>query len=115
MYYSYRILNPDPKTKEKIASGWRKHAFNQFVSDLISVTRSLPDPRDGWCRARSEASGLPATSVIITFHNEVIIMSVELRCHANVILQAWSTLLRTVHTVLERSPSDLLQEIILGH
>jgi len=92
-----KILNPDPKTKEQISAGWRKHAFNQFVSDLISVTRSLPDPRDSWCRTQGEDEGLPATSIIITFHNE-----------------AWSTLLRTVHTVLERSPSNLLKEIILG-
>lgn len=39
---------------------------------------------------------LPKTSVIIAFYNE-----------------AWSTLLRTVHSVLETSPDILLEEIIL--
>ena len=39
---------------------------------------------------------LPSASVIIIFHNE-----------------AWSTLLRTVHTVLARSPPEFLKEIIL--
>jgi len=39
---------------------------------------------------------LPTTSVVIAFYNE-----------------AWSTLLRTVHSVLETSPDLLLTEVIL--
>ena len=55
--------------------------------------------RDPWCREPDRnlpVSRLPRTSVIICFHNE-----------------AWSALLRTVHSVLSRSPPELLQEVVL--
>lgn len=35
--------------KKLVDEGWQKNAFNQYVSDLISVRRTLPDPRDEWC------------------------------------------------------------------
>lgn len=31
-----------------VNEGWQKNAFNQYVSDLISLHRKLPDPRDEW-------------------------------------------------------------------
>ncbi|CAL8108671.1 unnamed protein product [Orchesella dallaii] len=99
---AYRLpKNITEEQKKLVSEGWKKNAFNQFVSDLISVRRSLPDPRDEWCKSRSTSemlpvSELPSTSVIICFHNE-----------------AWSVLLRSVHSVLDRSPPQLLREIIL--
>jgi len=92
-----KIEKPDKSTKEKIDKGWEDNAFNQYVSDKISVHRSLPDPRDDWCKAESRfLSNLPSTSVVVCFHNE-----------------AWSVLLRTVHSILDRSPPQLLDQIIL--
>lgn len=34
--------------KKAVDDGWQKNAFNQYVSDMISVHRTLPDPRDAW-------------------------------------------------------------------
>jgi cellulose synthase/poly-beta-1,6-N-acetylglucosamine synthase-like glycosyltransferase len=48
------------------------------------------------CQAVKYIDQLPDVSVIITFHNE-----------------AWTTLLRTVHSVLDKAPSHLLREILL--
>lgn len=87
----------DPEVKKKVDEGWKNNAFNQYVSDMISVHRTLPDPRDEWCKAPGRfLDNLPETSVIVCFHNE-----------------AWSVLLRTVHSILDRSPPQYLKEIIL--
>lgn len=90
--------NLSEKIKKEIKSGWEAHQFNQYVSDIISVNRSLRDGRSEYCKEihGNYSEDLPTTSVIITFHNE-----------------AWSTLLRTVHSIINRTPAHLLEEIIL--
>ncbi|VDO95189.1 unnamed protein product [Soboliphyme baturini] len=70
--------------------------FNIVASDLMAVNRSLPDVRHQDCRKLTYDTDLPSASVIIVFHNE-----------------AWSTLIRTVMSVINRSPRHLLREIIL--
>ena len=40
--------NPEAEVKSLIDQGWKNNAFNQYASDIISLHRSLPDPRDNW-------------------------------------------------------------------
>lgn len=76
--------------------GLEKHNFNLYVSDLISVRRTL-DPRviHPGC-ANIIYKDLDPCTIIIAFRNE-----------------AWSTLIRMVHSILDRSPLTLVDEIIL--
>ena len=74
----------------------KTEAFNLIVSDKISYTREVPDTRDMRCQAVQYDTSLPTTSIIIIFTNE-----------------AWSPLIRTIWSVLNRSPSHLVKEIIL--
>uniref|UniRef100_A0A5S6Q507 Polypeptide N-acetylgalactosaminyltransferase n=1 Tax=Trichuris muris TaxID=70415 RepID=A0A5S6Q507_TRIMR len=75
---------------------FQMNQFNIIASDRIPLNRSLRDVRRAACRTVVYPIELPATSVIIVFHNE-----------------AWSTLMRTVLSVINRSPKHLLKEIIL--
>ncbi|XP_071962361.1 N-acetylgalactosaminyltransferase 7-like [Antedon mediterranea] len=73
-----------------------EYGFNQYVSDKISLDRNIPDLRNEQCKFWHYPEKLPKTSVIIVFHNE-----------------GWSTLLRNVHSIMNRTPPELLHEIIL--
>ena len=76
---------------------WHLNKFNVIASDKISVERNLTDVRRDSCKAKVyKNEDLPNASVIIIFHNE-----------------AWSTLLRTIYSVINRSPKHLVNEIIL--
>ena len=58
------------REKDSYDAGWQAHAYNRYVSDLISVHRSLPDVRDPECKDRKLRQQLPNASVVICFHNE---------------------------------------------
>ncbi|XP_073424001.1 polypeptide N-acetylgalactosaminyltransferase 10 isoform X1 [Dendrobates tinctorius] len=88
---------PFPMTDaDRVEQAYRENGFNIYVSDRISLNRSLPDIRHPNCRNKLYTAKLPNTSVIIPFHNE-----------------GWSSLLRTVHSILNRSPPELIAEIVL--
>ncbi|KAM4689916.1 polypeptide N-acetylgalactosaminyltransferase 5-like, partial [Rhinophrynus dorsalis] len=86
-----------PTDKQEEANRrWKEGNFNVYLSDLIPTDRALPDTRPKGCSEQLVHDDLPTTSVIICFVDEV-----------------WSTLIRTVFSVLNRSPANLIKEIIL--
>eukprot|EP00057_Strongylocentrotus_purpuratus_P017023 XP_011671497.1 PREDICTED: probable N-acetylgalactosaminyltransferase 9 [Strongylocentrotus purpuratus] len=85
------------KDMEKAKKSRDQHNFNLVVSDKISLERTVKDTRDSRCQDITyRFSKFPTASVIIAFHNE-----------------AWSTLMRTVHSVVNRTPRDILTEVVL--
>lgn len=86
-----------PYEEQKVAEEeFSSAAFNVYISDRIALNRSVPDPRNPMCKHVNYDYDLPKASVIIIFTNEM-----------------WSALLRTIITVVNRTPTHLLKEIIL--
>ena len=74
------------------------YSINVTLSDETSLDRDLPDTRPPVCATlHYDTTSLPKCTVIIPFFNEAPTM-----------------ILRALHSVLNRSPAHLLDEIILG-
>lgn len=73
-----------------------EYGMNIIASDNIPMDRTVPDLRHEECKNWHYPSELPTASVVIVFHNE-----------------GFSTLMRTVHSVLIRSPKRYLREVLL--
>ncbi|XP_067650209.1 polypeptide N-acetylgalactosaminyltransferase 5-like [Haliotis asinina] len=75
----------------------KENGFREYVSNLIPLRRRTPFPKPDECQNKTyDIEALPQTSVVIIFMNET-----------------WSTLLRTVHSVLDNTPPRLLKEVLL--
>ncbi|KAK3607998.1 hypothetical protein CHS0354_009933 [Potamilus streckersoni] len=85
-----------PNERLKYELGQKRNSFDEYASTKISVRRQLPDVRSESCKQAKITQPLPETCIIICFHNE-----------------AWTVLLRTVHSILDRSPPNLIKTIIL--
>ncbi|XP_078666420.1 N-acetylgalactosaminyltransferase 7-like isoform X2 [Branchiostoma floridae x Branchiostoma belcheri] len=85
-----------PEYKEEIDKSIKEFGFNIVASDKISLDRTIKDIRDPECKYWHYDTSLPNISVIIVFYNE-----------------AWSVVMRTVHSVIKRTPPELLAEIVL--
>ncbi|KAG8597373.1 hypothetical protein GDO81_002271 [Engystomops pustulosus] len=75
---------------------YEEYGYNAQLSDRISLDRSIPDYRPKKCKQMSYPEDLPQIAVVFIFVNEAL-----------------SVILRSVHSVVNHTPSHLLKEIIL--
>ncbi|MED6272348.1 N-acetylgalactosaminyltransferase 7 [Characodon lateralis] len=85
-----------PEYKDSVQASIKEFGFNMVASDMISLDRTISDIRHEECKYWHYDDRLLTSSVIIVFHNE-----------------GWSTLMRTVHSVIKRTPRRYLAEIVL--
>ncbi|XP_055296045.1 polypeptide N-acetylgalactosaminyltransferase 5-like isoform X2 [Sitodiplosis mosellana] len=85
-----------PNEIMQLANWYSEYQINILASDKVAPKRSLPDFRDPKCLNIRYPRLLPSASVIIAVHNE-----------------AESVLLRAIWSVINRSPDELLEELIL--
>ncbi|KAH0516190.1 N-acetylgalactosaminyltransferase 7, partial [Microtus ochrogaster] len=85
-----------PEYKQAVQASIKEFGFNMVASDMISLDRSVNDLRQEECKYWHYDENLLTSSVVIVFHNE-----------------GWSTLMRTVHSVIKRTPRKYLAEIVL--
>eukprot|EP00037_Helgoeca_nana_P018137 m.173200 g.173200 ORF g.173200 m.173200 type:complete len:658 (+) comp24311_c0_seq2:237-2210(+) len=86
----------EAEAKKLADESFKAFAFNEYKSSLIPVDREIPDTRVQECQAINWDIPLPKTSIIICFVDE-----------------SWSALIRTIYSVINRAPHDLIEEIIL--
>lgn len=87
---------PPPESIPLMKTLYKKQNYNLLASQMISVNRSLPDLRYPECKELAYPDRLPSTSIIIVFHNE-----------------EWPTLIRTIWSIINRTPHELIREILL--
>uniref|UniRef100_A0A8C6TGW0 Polypeptide N-acetylgalactosaminyltransferase n=1 Tax=Neogobius melanostomus TaxID=47308 RepID=A0A8C6TGW0_9GOBI len=73
-----------------------KYGYNAYLSDRISLDRSIPDHRPSQCKRLNYPRDLPQISLIFIFVNEAL-----------------SVILRSIHSAVNYTPAHLLKEIIL--
>lgn len=85
-----------PAQADNVDNSINEYGMNMVASNEISLDRSVPDTRLKECKDWHYPMDLPKASVVIVFHNE-----------------GRSVLLRTVHSIINRTPDQFLEEVLL--
>ncbi|KAG5669152.1 hypothetical protein PVAND_017047 [Polypedilum vanderplanki] len=75
---------------------WDTYKYNGLASRLVGLNRELPDNRHEYCKNKTYPENLPKVTVVIPFHDD-----------------DWYLFMRTVHSVLLRTPEHLLEEVLI--
>lgn len=86
----------EPEEEELNKKLFDENGYYGLISDKIALNRSVSDHRHPQCKKLKYLKELPNVSIVIPFYNDHL-----------------STLLRTVYSVINRSPKELLKEVIL--
>uniref|UniRef100_A0A8C6ZB24 Polypeptide N-acetylgalactosaminyltransferase n=1 Tax=Nothoprocta perdicaria TaxID=30464 RepID=A0A8C6ZB24_NOTPE len=73
-----------------------KYGYNVYLSDRLPLDRIIKDTRSPSCQRKTYPQALPTLSVVLIFMNEAL-----------------SIILRAITSIINRTPSHLLKEIIL--
>ena len=74
----------------------KKYPVFKNSLETVSLDRYPADLRHEECKRWDYSPELPAVSVVLVFHNE-----------------GWATLVRTIHSVINFTPKELLEEVVL--
>ncbi|XP_044212962.1 probable polypeptide N-acetylgalactosaminyltransferase 8 [Thunnus albacares] len=75
---------------------FENYGYNVFLSDRLPLDRTLPDTRDPRCLTKNYPKDLPSLGVVLIYLNEAL-----------------SVIKRALRSIIDRTPQNLLKEIIL--
>ncbi|KAK7175804.1 hypothetical protein R3I93_000153 [Phoxinus phoxinus] len=85
-----------PESRRVALKMFQYYGYNGYLSDRLSMDRPIPDYRPNGCKNMSYPSNLPQVSIVFIFVNEAL-----------------SVILRSIRSAMNRTPHQLLKEIIL--
>ena len=86
----------EAECREEKETGLKLHAFDLSMSNRLPLSRAIPDVRPKQCGSTTYPKYHSTMSVVLVFFNE-----------------GTTTLLRTAQSALDRTPPDLLEEVLL--
>ncbi|KAG8541037.1 hypothetical protein GDO81_029835, partial [Engystomops pustulosus] len=85
-----------PEHRRVALKQFQYYGYNAYLSDRLPLDRPLPDLRPAGCKNLTYPEHLPQVSIAFIFVNEAL-----------------SVILRSIHSAIDRTPPELLKEIIL--